>query len=52
MLANYTTVYQMDNDLLFHVTQPTNRSTSRSHCTKQTNHNIEPNVLRKWTSFC
>jgi len=28
----------MDNGLLFHMTQPTSRSTARSHCTKQTNH--------------
>jgi len=25
----------MVNDLLFHMTQPTTRSTPRSHCTKQ-----------------
>jgi len=31
----------MDNGLLFHMTQPTNRSTTRSHCTKQNNHNSE-----------
>jgi len=31
----------MDNGLLFHMTQPTNRSTTRSHCTEQTNHNSE-----------
>jgi len=28
---------RMDNGLLFHMTQSTNRSTTRSHCTKQTN---------------
>jgi len=27
--------------LLFHMTQPTNSTTSRSHCTQQTNHNSE-----------
>jgi len=28
----------MDNGLLFHTTQTTSRSATRSHCTKQTNH--------------
>jgi len=28
----------MYNGLLFHMTQPTNRSTTGSHCTKLTNH--------------
>jgi len=34
MNAMATIAYQctMDNGLLFHVTQPTNRSTERSHC--------------------
>ena len=27
------------NGLLFHITQPTNRSPTKSHCTEQTNHN-------------
>jgi len=31
----------MDNVFLFRMTQPTNRSTTRSHCTEQTNHNSE-----------
>jgi len=31
----------MDNGLLFRMTQPTSRSTTRSHCTKQTNQNSE-----------
>jgi len=32
----------MVNGLLFHMTQPTNRSTTtRSYCTEQTNHNSE-----------
>ena len=34
-------ILTMDNGLLFHMTQPTNRSTTRSHCTEQTNHNSE-----------
>jgi len=29
------------NGLLFHMTQPTNRTTTRNHCTEQTNHNSE-----------
>jgi len=29
----------MDNGVLFHMTQPTNRGTTRSHCSDQTNHN-------------
>jgi len=35
---NFTSVnrlWTMDNGLLFHMTQPTNRSATRSHCTKQ-----------------
>jgi len=31
----------MDNDLLFHMTHPTNRITTGSHCAKQTKHNSE-----------
>jgi len=33
--------FPMDNGLLFHMTQPTSRSPTRRHCTKQTNHNSE-----------
>jgi len=33
--------WTVDNGLLFHMTQPTNRSTTRSHCTEQPNHNSE-----------
>jgi len=33
--------WTMDNGLLFHMTQPTNRPTTRSHSTEQTNHNSE-----------
>jgi len=31
----------MDNVFLFRMTQPTNRSNTRSHCTEQTNHHSE-----------
>jgi len=31
----------MDSGLLFHMTQSTNRSITRSHWTEQTNHNSE-----------
>jgi len=31
----------IDNGLLFHMTQPTNRSTTRNHYTEQNNHNSE-----------
>jgi len=33
--------WSMVNGLLFHMTQPTNKRTTRSHCTEQTNHNSE-----------
>jgi len=28
----------LDKGVLFHITQPTSRSATRSHCTRQTNH--------------
>jgi len=36
-----TELGEMDNGLLFHMTQPTSRTTTRSHCTGQTVHNSE-----------
>jgi len=37
-LGTAPSIGQMDNGLLFHMTQPTSRSSTRSHYTKQTNH--------------
>jgi len=41
LIMNSSHSWTMDNGLLVRMTQPTNRTTTRRHCTGQTNHNSE-----------